>query len=163
MKKKTIFLDRDGVVINNEHHYYIWKPEQVQYVDGIFENLQILAKKGFQFFIVSNQGGISRGFYTKTDVQKLHLELAETLRKYKVEIADIAFCPHHPDVEKCLCRKPESLLLEKLIAKYSVSKKDSYFVGDSETDLEAARKAGISGIKVRPNRNMYENLSLIIE
>lgn len=162
MMKKAIFLDRDGVILNNEHHYYIWKAEQVQYVDGIFGNLQILANSGFQLFIVSNQGGISRGFYTKTDVEKLHRELTEMLRKYKIEISDVAFCPHHPEVENCLCRKPESLLLEKLIAKHSISVNDSYFIGDSETDMEAAAKAGISGIRVRPNRNMRENLSAII-
>lgn len=163
MKEKAIFLDRDGVIINNEQRYYIWKPEQVEYVEGIFENLRRMAEKGFHFFIVSNQGGISRGFYSKTDIQKLHLNLLETFRNYQIEIDEIAFCPHHPDVEKCLCRKPESLLLEKLIAKHSVSEKDSYFIGDSETDMEAAGNAGISGIKVTPNRNMRANLSFLVE
>jgi D-glycero-D-manno-heptose 1,7-bisphosphate phosphatase len=163
MKNKAIFLDRDGVILNNEHHYYIWKPDQVEYVDGIFENLQFLAKMGFQFFIVSNQGGISRGFYTKTDVENLHQELADTFRKHHISITEMTFCPHHPEVEKCLCRKPESLLLEKLIAKYAISADGSYLIGDSQTDMDAARNAGVCGIKVTPNRNMVESLSLIAE
>lgn len=161
--KKTIFLDRDGVIINNEHHYYIWKPEQVEFIEGIFENLQLLAKNGFQFFIVTNQGGIARGMYSKADVQKLHGQLLETFRKHGIEIIDIAFCPHHSNIEKCLCRKPEPLLLEKLMAKYSINPADSYFIGDSETDMEAARNAGIRGIKINPNRNMIANLTELVQ
>lgn len=163
MKQKAIFLDRDGVIVNNRNHYYIWKEEQVEFVDGIFENLKRLSEMGFQLFIVSNQGGISKGLYSKKDIQQLHRRLTNTFWKHQIEITDIAFCPHHPDVEQCLCRKPDSLLLEKLMARHHISASDSYFIGDSETDMEAARKAGISGIKTEPNRNMSKNLSVLFE
>jgi len=58
--KKAIFLDRDGVLISNTDHYYIWKQDQLEYVDGVFRNLQMLTERGFLLFIVSNQGGISK-------------------------------------------------------------------------------------------------------
>jgi D-glycero-D-manno-heptose 1,7-bisphosphate phosphatase len=161
MNKKAIFLDRDGVLVDNSQHYYIWKSDQLVLVEGVVENLKLLSQKGFQLFIVSNQGGISRGLYSKEDVLKLHAELIRTFRNNNIEIAEIAFCPHHPEIEKCLCRKPGSLMLEKLIAKYQISKPDSYLIGDSPSDMEAAEKAGIRGIPVFLNRDMFPYLSFL--
>ncbi len=158
---KAIFLDRDGVLIDNNEHYYIWKSDQLLLIDGVSENLKILLQKGFLLFIVSNQGGISRGLYTKDDTLKLHAELIQTFKADHIEITEIAFCPHHPEVEKCLCRKPNSLMIEKLMAKYKISKPDSYFIGDSQSDMDAAEKAGIQGIQNVPNQNMFPYLSFL--
>jgi D-glycero-D-manno-heptose 1,7-bisphosphate phosphatase len=161
MSKKAIFLDRDGVLVDNSQHYYIWKSDQLTLVDGAIENLKILTQKGFQLFIVSNQGGISRGLYSKDDILKLHAELIQTFRANNIEIAEIVFCPHYPEVEKCLCRKPDSLMIEKLVAKYKIHKTDSYLIGDSLSDIEAAEKAGIQGIQIIPNQNMFPHLSFL--
>jgi D-glycero-D-manno-heptose 1,7-bisphosphate phosphatase len=161
MSKKAIFLDRDGVLVDNSQHYYVWKSDQLTLVDGAIENLKILMQKGFQLFIVSNQGGISRGLYSKDDILKLHAELIQTFRANNIEIAEIVFCPHHPEVEKCLCRKPDSLMIEKLVAKYKIHKTDSYLIGDSLSDIEAAEKAGIQGIQIIPNQNMFPHLSFL--
>lgn len=162
MKKKAIFLDRDGVLISNKDHYYIWKHDQLTFVDGVFENLQRLIQKGFQLFIVSNQGGISRSLYSKNDIQKLHEELIQTFRKNNIEISEIVYCPHHSEIEKCMCRKPDSLLIDKLIAKYNLSKEGSFLIGDSESDMEAAQKTGIHGIRINPNQNMYPFISFLL-
>lgn len=163
MEGKAIFLDRDGVLINNHEHYYIWKQEQMQLVDGVFENLKLLIQKGFLLFIVSNQGGISKKIYTKTDILKLHEELNQSLKNNGIEIQEIVFCPHHPEIEQCMCRKPESLLIDKLVAKYKLCKSASYFIGDSESDMQAASKAGIQGIKIVANQNMYPFISFLIQ
>ena len=160
---KAIFLDRDGVLVDNSQHYYIWKSDQLTLVDGAIENLKMLSLKGFHLFIVSNQGGISRRLYSKEDILKLHRELIRTFKANNIEIAEIAFCPHHPEVEKCLCRKPDSLMLEKLIAKYRIRKEESYMIGDSQSDMDAARKAGIQGIQIIPNQNMFPHLSFLIQ
>ena len=158
---KAIFLDRDGVIVNNRDHYYIWKQDQLQYLDSVIDNLQYLSRLGYQLYIVSNQGGISKGLYTKDDILKLHESMVYFFRKNQVEIADIAFCPHHNEIEKCLCRKPESLMIEKLIAKHRISKSDSYFIGDSETDMIAAQHAGIRGIRITANENMSPFISFL--
>ena len=163
MNKKAIFLDRDGVLIDNSTHYYIWKSEQLSLVDGVAENLAMLLRKGFQLFVVSNQGGISRGLYVKDDIQKLHAGLIQTLRASDVEITEIAFCPHHPEIEKCLCRKPDSLMIEKLMAKHRIRKEESYLIGDSLSDMEAAKKAGIQGTQIIPNQNMFPHISFLIK
>jgi D-glycero-D-manno-heptose 1,7-bisphosphate phosphatase len=162
MEGKAIFLDRDGVLVNNQEHYYIWKLEQLQFIDGVFGNLKFLIQKGFQLFIVSNQGGISKEIYTKTDILKLHEELKLSFENNVIEIKEIVFCPHHPEVEQCMCRKPDSLLIDKLVAKYKLCKSESYFIGDSESDMQAARKAGIQGIKIVANQNMYPFISFLI-
>lgn len=161
MSEKAIFLDRDGVLVNNSFHYYIWKKEQLEYIDGVFENLKLISSLGYKLFIVSNQGGISRGLYTKNDILMLHQEINQTLLENGIEIHEFLFCPHHSDLERCLCRKPDSLLIEKLVAKYNLRKEESYFVGDSESDIQAAEKAGIKGIKITPNQNMYPFIAFL--
>jgi len=161
MSKKAVFLDRDGVLVDNSEHYYIWETDQLTLVGGAIENLKLLSQKGFQLFIVSNQGGISRGLYSKDDIQKLHTELVQIFRANLIEIVEIAFCPHHPEVEKCLCRKPDSLMIERLIAKYKIDKSDSYLIGDSQSDMDAAEKAGIQGIQIISNQNMLSHITFL--
>lgn len=160
---KAIFLDRDGVLINNLNHYYIWNSDQLEFVEGVIENLQLLQKNGFQLFIVSNQGGIARGLYTKDDVLKLHDEVIATFRENHISITEILFCPHHNEKEKCLCRKPEPLMIEKLIAKYNLNPLKSAMIGDSESDMEAAARAGIQGVKIMPNKNMLPFITTLLQ
>ena len=162
MNGKAIFLDRDGVLIDNSDHYYIWKQEQIRFVDGVFDNLKCLLLNGYQLFIVSNQGGISKGLYPKDDILNLHAGLIQTFRNNQIEITEIVFCPHHPEIEKCICRKPDSILIEKLLAKHKLSKEESYLIGDSESDMEAAEKAGIQKIKINSNQDMYPFISFLI-
>lgn len=160
---KAIFIDRDGVLLNNEHHYYIWQSDQVEFVEGVFENLRLLQQKGFHLFIVSNQGGISRGLYAKSDIVKLHERLVHTFSANHITITDIAFCPHHPEKEHCLCRKPQSLMIEKLMARYDICPQESAMIGDSESDMAAAQAARIRGIKIKPNTNMFSSIADLIQ
>lgn len=162
MNGKAIFLDRDGVLIDNSDHYYIWNEEQLKFVDGVFDNLKQLLLKGYQLFIVSNQGGISKGIYSKEDIIKLHTSLLQTLRNHQIDITEIVFCPHHPEMEKCMCRKPDSILIEKLLAKYKLHREKSFFIGDSQSDHHAALKAGIQSIQIQSNCNMLPFISKII-
>lgn len=159
---KAIFLDRDGVLINNKDHYYIWESSQLEFIEGVFDNLSLLQQKGFQLFIVSNQGGISRGLYTKEDIGQLHVELIQTFSKHQIAISDILFCPHHSEIEKCLCRKPGSLMIDKLMAKYDLNLKESILIGDSESDRLAASMAGIQGIRITPNQNMFPFITKLL-
>lgn len=160
---KAIFLDRDGVLINNSEHYYIWKSEQMSLVDGVPENLRYLQDKGFRLFVITNQGGISRGLYSKFDVEKLHDELKQLFKSQGIEITEMVYCPHHPDNEKCFCRKPEPGMIEKIVAKYRIEKKGSFLIGDHETDMEAAQRAGIEGILIPSNSNMFPRIFKIIQ
>ena len=73
-------------------------------------------------------------------------------KKHKLEVAEFYYCPHHPYYENCICRKPNSLLLEKAVARFNIDKSRSIFIGDAERDIEAAQKVGIKGIKIEPNQ-----------
>ncbi len=159
---KAIFLDRDGVIVNNSQHYYIYKKEDVEFVDGVFENLISLRNAGYEFFIVTNQGGIAKKQYTMDDVNKVHHYIANELEKSGIIIRDIMVCPHHESVEKCLCRKPSPLMIEKLIALYQIDPKQSFFIGDSDTDIQAAKAAGVKGIKIEGNKNMRTFINEIL-
>ena len=162
MQAKAVFLDRDGVLIDNSDQYYIWKTDQMRLVDGVVENLKLISAKGYLLFIVSNQGGISRQLYTKNDIQNFHIELLDLLNRQGINIEAISFCPHHPEIEKCFCRKPDSLMIEKLLAKYKVDPVKSYFIGDSQSDMEAASKAGIPSIRIPANQNMRPYIAQLI-
>lgn len=151
---KAVFLDRDGVLLDNSAHYYIFRPDQMKWIDQVPENLKLIAEKGYRLFIVTNQGGVAKGQYTMQEVDIIHQLMREFLANCQIEITDIAVCPHHPEVEKCLCRKPSPLMLEKLMAKYRIDPGQSFFIGDSDSDMQAAQSAGLRGIRIPANQSM---------
>jgi D-glycero-D-manno-heptose 1,7-bisphosphate phosphatase len=156
---KAIFLDRDGVV-NKEIGNYAYQENDFVINNNLGVFLKELKQKDFIFIIISNQGGIGKGLYTKETVDYLHTKVVKELQEFDVEITAFFYCPHHPQTTKCLCRKPNSLLLEKAIAKYKINKTTSYFIGDSQRDVEAAIKAGVQPIKINANDNLMDYINL---
>lgn len=150
---KVIFLDRDGV-INFEPGDYTYQVENFHIVDGLLEALNFLQKKGYQFIVITNQGGISKGIYNHNDVKNVHQYMVQEFNKVGINILDIYYCPHHSANGKCICRKPDSLMLEKAVARYEVDKATSFFIGDSSRDIAAAKKVGIKGIEIKKNDNL---------
>lgn len=147
---KAAFLDRDGV-INLDVQDYTSKKKDFHFLPGVFEGLKALQKKGYLLIIITNQGGIAKGLYTKEDVEILHKWMKNELSKKGIEITEIYFCPHHDVSGKCLCRKPGSQMLEKAIARFNIEVAQSFFMGDKETDVQAAIAAGVKPVKVRVN------------
>jgi len=158
--KKAIFLDRDGV-INRERGTYTWLLEDFILNDGLIESLLTWQKAGYIFIIVSNQSGIAKGIFTKEEVEYLHLHLVRRLNNSGINIEEIYFCPHHPDTGNCLCRKPGSLLIEKALARFDIDSRKTFFIGDAERDVQAARKAGVEGILIHSNQHLGEIASRI--
>ncbi|GAB4278690.1 MAG: D-glycero-beta-D-manno-heptose 1,7-bisphosphate 7-phosphatase [Marinilabiliales bacterium] len=160
--KKAVFLDRDGV-INREIGQYVYKIEDFYFNKGIFENLKLLQDNDFLLIIISNQGGVSKGLYTKYEVEILHGFLISEFLKNNVNIADIFYCPHHDEVENCLCRKPKDLLIRKALAIYDIDPQQSAFIGDSERDIKSAKNAGIAKqYLIKSNQNINEFCNEII-
>ncbi len=158
--RNVIFLDRDGV-INNNSLYYVYKPEDVVFNSGVFETLKLLQQKGFEYIVISNQSGISKGVYSKKNVENVHNYMRQEFEKHGIKILEFYYCTHHPDFENCLCRKPKTLLVEKAIARFNIDKTKSYFVGDKQTDVETALNYGITPILVEPNLNLKTIISKI--
>lgn len=158
---KAVFLDRDGVLNSDEGHYYVYQVEDFKLNSGVGEALRILADKGYQLIIISNQGGVGRGEYTCKQVDAFHGEMQRQLRHWNVEFNEIYYCPHHESTSRCLCRKPQPLLIEKAAARFNINLAESFFIGDSPRDMEAAKAAGVKGILVKTNGNLLEGIKNI--
>ena len=154
--KKAVFLDRDGVINRKGSSYYIYREEEFLFNKGVIEALKYFISKGYKLIIITNQGGIAKGNYTVAHINKLHNYMMTQLRSYQIELTDIYYCPHHPDIEPCNCRKPGTLMFEQAIKKHRINPKTSFMIGDNEIDIEAARKMGIKGILLPTNGNMME-------
>jgi D-glycero-D-manno-heptose 1,7-bisphosphate phosphatase len=153
---KAIFLDRDGVINKKGDSYYVCRKEDFILNNGVTEALQYFIGKGYLLVVITNQGGIARKLFTSDDLENLHKFMAGELRKENIELTGIYYCPHHPDIESCLCRKPGTLLFEKAIEDYDIDPSLSFMIGDSEIDIEAAEKMGITAILIPVNGNMME-------
>jgi len=137
---KAIFLDRDGVI--NVDHGYVGSIKDFEFISGVFEALRMLQKKGYKLFIVTNQSGIGRGYYSEEDFLKLTEWMLQRFEEEGIRIEEVAYCPHHPDAG-CSCRKPEPGMIEKLARMYGIDLKNSYMIGDKPSDVEAGRRAGV--------------------
>jgi D-glycero-D-manno-heptose 1,7-bisphosphate phosphatase len=153
---KAVFLDRDGVINRKGSGYYVFREEEFLLNRGVTDSLKYFISKGYLLIIITNQGGIARGIYTMSHVDKLHNFMIQQLKAFNIELTDIYYCPHHPDISSCRCRKPGSLLFEQAIAKYNIDPKASFMIGDDDIDIKAAEKMKIKGILIPTNGNMME-------
>ncbi len=153
--KKVVFLDRDGV-INREIGDYVFSLKNFKLNDGLSQALLYWKNLGFSFAIITNQGGISKLLYTKKDVYLLNQYLTSWFIERNLNLLEISFCPHHNSIEACICRKPNSLMLEKMIAKHKISVEDSFLIGDSLRDVQAANKVGLKSLQIEANSNLNE-------
>ena len=148
--RRALFLDRDGV-INRERGAHTWAVEDFEVLPTVDEALLLAQQAGYRLVVITNQSGIGLGLYDHADVARLHGLLAERLARQGVHFDDILYCPHHPSKGRCLCRKPGGLLLEKAMARYGLTASGSWFIGDRDRDMEAARSVGVHGILVASN------------
>jgi len=153
--RKALFLDRDGV-LNKEVGRYTFKPEEFEVLPEVVPALKLARTKGYLLIVISNQGGIARGEFTKKDVEACHTKLTEHLLANGIELDEVYYCPHYDGVGKCLCRKPGSLMLEKAMARFSVNADNSYFIGDSPRDQVAALNAGVHPVAVQSNEGILK-------
>jgi len=148
-----VFLDRDGV-LNVERGTYTWRIEDFEVIRGVNESLEKLKEKGFLNIVVTNQAGISRGIYTKSDMLRCN-EYLLTQTGHRID--DIYYATAHPEYSESLLRKPDSLMFEKAITKYRIDPGRSWMVGNSERDLIPAMKLGIRTILVGEPANIPGN------
>ena len=157
MKQRAIFLDRDGVI--NKDLNYLYKIDNFKFINGVFHACNYLQNIGYKIIVVTNQSGISRGYYSETDYLVLCKWMVSKFRENGIEILNVFHCPHSPD-ESCNCRKPKPGMLLNAKVKYNVDMQNSWMVGDRENDIKAANEAGIQNtILVRSGHNIDERNS----
>jgi len=141
MTIKTIFLDRDGVI--NKEVRYLYRLSDFEFIDGIFDACLYFQKLGYEIVIVTNQSGIARGYYDENDYLRLTEWMLGQFNDNGIHILDTFYCPHGPE-STCNCRKPRPGMIIEAKDKHNISMKDSWMIGDSESDIKAANAAGIS-------------------
>ena len=157
MSIKTIFLDRDGVI--NKEISYLSKVTDFQFITGVFEACQYFQLLGYKIIIVTNQSGISRGYFTENDFTNISNWMITEFKKNNIQILDIFHCPHDSE-SNCDCRKPKPGMFFEAKNKYDINMLKSWMIGDSERDIVAANSAGIKNtILVRSGHKINEKKS----
>ncbi|CAM3981435.1 HAD family hydrolase [Campylobacter hepaticus] len=141
MKVKALFLDRDGVI--NIDKKYVYKIEDFEFCDGIFEFCKYFLAKDFLLFVVTNQSGIARGYYKEKDFFILCNFMLNKFQEQNVKITKIYHCPHLQD---CECRKPKAGMLLKARDEFQIDMQNSILVGDNLSDMQAGKNACINNL-----------------
>lgn len=141
--QKALFLDRDGVI--NVEKDYLFKIEDFEFIDGIFELCKYYLSEGYLIFVVTNQSGIARGYYSENDFNILTKWMNEEFLKHDIKIQKVYFCPHHPDITGiCKCRKPKPKMLLDAKKEFDIDMKYSIIIGDKQRDIDAGINAGLT-------------------
>lgn len=139
---KALFLDRDGVV--NVEKNYLHKIEDFELMEGILDVCRAYQERGYLIIIVTNQSGISRGYYTEDDFALLSRWMEEHFKEFGITITRIYHCPHHESIDGvCECRKPSPGMFLEAQRDYNLDMAESVMIGDNERDIEAALRAGV--------------------
>lgn len=147
MTPRLLILDRDGV-INNDSPDFIKHPREWQPLPGSLRALGAATQAGFRISIVSNQSGLARGLFRIEDLHRIHQRLVREAELHGGVIDAFFFCPHGPR-EGCECRKPRPGLVRSAAARSGLGLEDAVMIGDRESDIDAARAAGVRPILVR--------------
>ncbi len=160
-KLKIVFLDRDGVINKYPGDFkYVTKAEEFELLPNVKPALEKLTSAGFKMFIVSNQAGVAKGFYSRQDLEAMDQKMLQELGE-KVKFSGIFYCIHRPD-ENCACRKPKTGMIDKAFADLKkqgieVDRQNSYFIGDSMNDMETGQAAGLKTMLVFSGMEKPEN------
>ncbi len=150
---RAVFLDRDGV-INRERGEYTFKIADFVLLPDVAQTIAQINERGVKVIVISNQGGVAKGLYRIEDVDRLHNHLRELLARQNAQIDAVFFSPNHEIAGKSLDRKPGTLLFEKAGYLYDIDFSQSFMIGDSRRDVEAAEKMGIHSFLIEPNTSI---------
>jgi D-glycero-D-manno-heptose 1,7-bisphosphate phosphatase len=146
----VVFLDRDGVLIENRDDY-VKRWEEVRFLPGVLQALRRLSESGRAAVIVTNQSAVGRGIISLQEAVDLHQQIVAAIEDQGGRIDYWYLCPHRP-ADGCQCRKPAPGMLLQAGSELGLDLAASWLVGDAATDIEAARTAGVQPILVRTGR-----------
>ncbi len=160
--QKAIFIDRDGVINKDPggwtKYSYVTKWEEFFFIDGSVEALKKLKCAGYKVFVISNQGGISKGYFSQKDLDALNIKILEAVEKGGGRIDGLFYCPHH-DKDNCECRKPKTGLIEQAARTMRIDFVNTYLVGDSVGDVDAGKRMGMKTILVLSGKTLIADLA----
>jgi D-glycero-D-manno-heptose 1,7-bisphosphate phosphatase len=142
MKKRAVFLDRDGTI--NEDIGDLFNVKKLQFIPRAIDALKLLQER-FLLFIITNQAGIGKGDFTEADFLKFNKEYLNILKKEGIKIEEVYYCPH-AEYDDCICRKPKTYFVEIASRKYNLDLKESFIVGDHPSDVEMGSRTQMKSI-----------------
>lgn len=155
--QRAIFLDRDGTL--NADTDCLRRADELELLPGVAEAVHELNQAGWRTVVVTNQPVIAKGFCDEVELQRIHNKLESLLGRGHAFLDRIYFCPHHPEKGfageradlkiDCDCRKPKTGMIKKAVADLNIDLKQSWFIGDTTTDVQTAKNAGLKSILVR--------------
>lgn len=143
--RPAIFLDRDGTI--NREIGYLSEPEKFELLPNVLAGLKKMQDMGYRLIIVTNQGGIGLGYFTKEDFYRVNKKMLAAISQAGILLDKIYFCPHSK-AENCPCRKPEIGLILRAKEDLNLDLSHSFFIGDSEVDIQAGEKAVMKTILI---------------
>jgi D,D-heptose 1,7-bisphosphate phosphatase len=164
-KRPAIFFDRDGVI--NHDYGYVHKYKNFRFKNGVLKILKFLSKKKIYIFIVTNQAGIGKGYYSIKKFFELHEKIKNILDKKNIYIHDIKFSPYHPNAKilkyrkNSKLRKPGNLMIEKLFSEWNLIRNKSFMIGDKLSDKLAAKKSRL--YFEYPEDNIFDQIKRILK
>ena len=152
---KTVFIDRDGVINKDPggwtEHEYVTRLKDFHFLPGALEALKLLNRNRMQVVIVSNQAGVSKGYFTKERLDEITCMMLAEIKKNGGKVCEVNYCIHRTE-DNCACRKPKPGMLDAAIKKYGVTARDTYIIGDSKVDVLAGKSAGLNTIFVQSGK-----------
>ena len=160
--KKAAFLDRDGVINQKAPEGdYITRWEEVKFLPGVVEAIAKLNRAGFLVIIISNQRCVAKGLISISELEALHRRMCEWLADRGGVIDAVYYCPHEKTEPPCDCRKPGPGMLLQAAREHQIDMANSWMIGDSESDVEAGRRAGCNTLRIQPaNREADQKANL---
>jgi len=159
---KAVFLDRDGVINKKIANGYVLDWQDFEFLPGIVEAIKLLNQQDVPVIIITNQSAVNRGLLSAEKLQQIHSLMLSCLDSQGAQIKDVFVCPHRPD-ENCNCRKPKTGLFDKVKNKYDIDLEQSWFIGDSDSDIEAGKKIGCKTYLLKKSEMLTPVIEKILE
>ena len=147
MQLRALFLDRDGVI--NQNHGYVFKQNNFDFIDGIFDVALYAQKLKYKLIIITNQAGIGRGYYSEDQFHNLSRWMCEQFAEAGSPISKVYFSPYHPTagvgmyLKDDYSRKPHPGMILQAQQDFDIDLSDSVLIGDQATDIQAGVAAGV--------------------
>lgn len=161
-KISAVFLDRDGVINKKIEGGYVKSWDEFVFLPEVGSAIKLLNSKNIPVYIISNQSGIGRGIMTQGDLAKVHKLMLDVLKAEGAHVDDIFVCPHAPE-DNCECRKPRPGLLKLAKQKHpKINFEASWFIGDSQSDIEAGYAVNANTYLLKKGENLKQVITTIL-
>jgi D-glycero-D-manno-heptose 1,7-bisphosphate phosphatase len=153
MERSVAFIDRDGTI--NEESGYINHIDSFRLFDFVPHAIRLLNLHNILAIVITNQGGIARGYFSEDLVRSIHKKMLDDLKIRGAILDGIYYCPHYPKAKHpeygidCDCRKPKTGLIQQALKDFPIDRKKMFVIGDKWTDIELGENIGAKKILVK--------------